>query len=704
MKRIPSTYLLLLLLALLIRAAGAAPAGAAEWYDGWQLEEGVSQANVILVARVASIGQSTVVQGAKTDTVLREYRFRPVSRLKGLFERDELSLSSTDMTSLQEYADAPPLVREGEYRLLMLIQQPEFTGCVGASQGMSTFSQRIPLLTGPDDPIVATAETLLRASEVRSRRERAELVVATLGSANGAAAAPLIASLRRRPAIAAQIPAAFDAMTRLAESDSPALRDMALAALRDLLQWHAVSSGHESLERASAILRNRLAADRPATISRIAATQALGRLISRGVQREASVAALLAELEKAPTHAERAGAAEALTAAGGSAVAAAVLKALGQLPLDHDPGQEAMYIRAALQLDRARAIELLVARLEQANLAQQSIAVEARLLGEADAAEGIPALLAAAEHGLGTPDDHYAVAEACAKLADERAVPLMARWLRSADSRLQWMALDALEAINTPAAALDLGMLVRAEQHLPFKLRLARLAARQGRADLYALASEHLADADQTIAAALVLSALNDPRAAPQLTRLFRQTLDRRWRGAALTGLVALNDAETKAEILTILADERHPLIANAAAAVGLSSDPELLTALAPLIESRGAHVAAAALIAVRRYHGRVRTAPRGLAAASTAPLAPAQSGPDIPPETRERLAAALHRVLLDPFADANVRQEAYWTARVLGGEEYRAALKELADQTEMESSGLLQFIEADLYGEGATL
>src|SRR5438105_10998845 len=98
-------------------------ASAQEGFEGWNLEPGVGQAHLVMVARVASISQLTVVEGAKTDVSLREYRFQPIRKLAGIFQRDQLSMTAADLgLPAEDGASAPPL-KEGEYRLLILAQQ-----------------------------------------------------------------------------------------------------------------------------------------------------------------------------------------------------------------------------------------------------------------------------------------------------------------------------------------------------------------------------------------------------------------------------------------------------------------------------------------------------------------------------------------------------------------------------------------------------
>src|SRR5947209_12148359 len=123
-------------------------ASAQDGFEGWHLEPSVGQAHLVMVARVASISQVTVVEGAKTDTALREYRFQPIRRLKGLFQRDQLSMTAADLGCPPDDATQAPPLKEGEFRLLILAQPPgRSMGCVAAAPGATTFAERVPLLT-----------------------------------------------------------------------------------------------------------------------------------------------------------------------------------------------------------------------------------------------------------------------------------------------------------------------------------------------------------------------------------------------------------------------------------------------------------------------------------------------------------------------------------------------------------------------------
>src|SRR5436309_974461 len=103
------------LLAAAVFAPACRAASAPEEFQGWDLEPGVGQAHLVMVARVASVGSLTVVEGAKTDVAIREYRFEPIRRLKGLFQRDQLSMTASDLgCPADDRALACPL-KEGEF-------------------------------------------------------------------------------------------------------------------------------------------------------------------------------------------------------------------------------------------------------------------------------------------------------------------------------------------------------------------------------------------------------------------------------------------------------------------------------------------------------------------------------------------------------------------------------------------------------------
>ncbi|HEV3341181.1 MAG TPA: hypothetical protein VG125_12515, partial [Pirellulales bacterium] len=301
--------------------------------------------------------------------------------------------------------------------------------------------------------------------------------------------------------------------------------------------------------------------------------------------------------------------------------------------------------------------------------------------------------------------DRYRIAWALGRLGDDRAVPVLVGWLRGADYQLKEFALTALENIDSAAAAREARPLVKSEAHLPYKLRLARLLARHELADGYALATEHLADDGEMGQAALVLVALDDPRTAHDLHEIVAARPDRRWHAAALAGLAAIGDPAARRQLLEILADDRHPLAADAAEAVGLSADAELLLPLAALVRSRNRQISLSSLIALRRFLSGVRSSPLGLVAVNGPDEDSDRAGADevksraaaeLPAATRAALAEAVASLAVDAYVEAGVRQEALAVARLLGGEGYTRLLSDLADQAELEGTPLLAAVQAE--------
>jgi hypothetical protein len=248
--------------------------------------------------------------------------------------------------------------------------------------------------------------------------------------------------------------------------------------------------------------------------------------------------------------------------------------------------------------------------------------------------------------------------------------------------------------------------LLKSEAHLAYKLRLARLLARHELADGYALATEHLADVEHTADATLVLAAMGDPRTSKDLSAILAARPDRRWHAAALAGLAAIGDAAARRQLLVILADDRHPLAADAAEAAGLSADAELLLPLTTLVRSRNKHIALASLVALRRFFSGVRSSPRGLAAVNMSIGDPAvaelgerdvvRPASDVPAQTRAAFAAAVALIVVDAYVEPDIRHAALAVARLLRGERYTELLSALADQAELEGTPFLAEVESE--------
>ena len=671
---------------------------AQEGFEGWHLEPGVAQAHLVLVVRVASISKVTVIEGTKTDVALREYRFQPIRRLKGIFQRDQLSMTTHDLGCRADDAALAPELKEGEYRLLILTQQQGQTwGCVSAAPGATTFAQRVPLLKGPDDPLVAVVETLIQVADSRSRRERATLLVKRLEGANGLAAVPLLSSLHLRSDWVATDERALPALTKLARDPATAVRSAALEVLRDMLASRLPPSDPRQLEGVAEALREVLESDEPITHVRLVALEALDHLLALKPDVAWARGLLIAQLTAAKTHAERAAAATALSRIAHPQSVTAILDVLAKLPLDETPAREAVYARAVLRLDRAGTERILLARLERSMRARQSLEAEIEFLGRIRSKDSLLHLLTAAGQPTVAHVDRHRTAWALGRLGDDRAVPVLTGWMRGEDHQLKEISLTALETLDSKIAAHEARPLLKSEAHLPYKLRIARLLARHEIADGYSLATEHLADISHTAEATLVLAALEDARTLKELSAILAARPDRRWHAAALTGLAATGDAPARRQLLAILGDDRNPLAVDAAEAVGLAGDADLLAPLATLVQSRNKRLALASLVALRRFYTGVRTSPRGLAAIDLDDNEVRQPLIDVPAKTRDAIFTAVAALVLDAYVDLDVRQEAFAVAKLLRGDRYAKLLTDVADQAELEGSPLLASVEAEM-------
>ena len=116
-------------------------------------------------------------------------------------------------------------------------------------------------------------------------------------------------------------------------------------------------------------------------------------------------------------------------------------------------------------------------------------------------------------------------------MADPKLVPVLAALIDPANLQVRWMALDALQKINTPEAARAAWPHLAEEADLTRKLRLAEFIGRYGYRGGYPYAIEHLSDPNLRDLAVDALAAIREPRAIPELRDLAaeqRPRLERR--------------------------------------------------------------------------------------------------------------------------------------------------------------------------------
>lgn len=637
-----------------------------EWFAGWTMESRVARAQLVMVARVSSVSPISVIHGAKADTNLREYRFQPVSVLKGVFTRPELSMTDTDLGLPAPDANADAPLKADEHILLILSRSRGRSTfcCVALPRGTNEPRQLIPRLAGLDDPIVAMTQTMIRISQASSRQQRAKLSIDELGQTKGPAYVPLLLSLVSRGDWI-QSTAAAKLLADLTVHKSPAISTAATSVVSRVLTFDATIPKAARTVLASA-LQTKLNSNGLPTALRSDALKGLGHLGEFGRQEEWVSQLLVDHLQNAQTHAERGGAAAALQQLRNPATADIVLKTLQALPLDEPPAREAVYIEAAVSLARTNASPVLLERLKKKLAGVHAATSEIRRLGQLQYREAIPALLQAARDGK--HNDEVQIADAFAVIKDERAIVVLADWLKSTNSKTRSAAMRALDAIDSPAIVDAIQQRFRSESDLSVKLHMATVLGRHGVGDGYDLAMEHLADAGMTTLASKALAAIKDDRTSGQLWASLNNGHDTEWAGAALQGLAALGDAKVAVRLEKILADNRSPLLPAAISAAAVLGDPSLIPSVTPHLLSRNDKTALGSMSTIKALAAAVQEK---------------QSNVD----SLEQAGAALIEVLNNPDIHVNQRKAALSTLEALKDSRLAAAKKRLADDAFLENS-----------------
>src|SRR5205823_14649187 len=68
-----------------------------EWFRGLDLERAAGNADLILVVRVAEVGELKITFGGKAERTDQQFKFEPVRTLKGVFTRDALLLTNQEL-------------------------------------------------------------------------------------------------------------------------------------------------------------------------------------------------------------------------------------------------------------------------------------------------------------------------------------------------------------------------------------------------------------------------------------------------------------------------------------------------------------------------------------------------------------------------------------------------------------------------------
>jgi HEAT repeat protein len=566
---------------LLAGLCAAGPAEAREeWYRGLDLEP-AAHADLILVARVAEVGEQKMIFGGKAERVTFQIKFEPLRTLKGVFTRDTLSLMSDDLGNFDE----PSALEKGQVRLLLLGRSGRGYANVN---NRGNLDQSVPPLDGQNDPLLDTVKVLIAVVQQHDRDKKVSLLLDGLREAKGASAVPLLLALQRRGLLAAQTKGASEAVTRHLADDSPAVRDAAAGTLRALLAGDYLDQ-KDLRERAVASLAALLGRDDLPLDVRLTALEGLGTAGAPALANNAAAAQLKIDRPR-DTFAERAA---VLHGVGELKIAnqrEAVATLLEALPLDAPFDVQWAAGLALIRLDADSAQKLLLSRLRKKSARGIGIQGDIPLLSELPKALAAAALLDVfkldLQHG-----EKAAFARAAARVADARLVPALSGMLNPRRPDLRWQAIEALLKIDTDAAAEAVRPHLKEEENLDRKLVLAAFLGKHGLRDGYPYAMEHLSEPGLVEHAVAALAAIREPKAVPVLRDILKTSNDTTWNSAAIRALGALGEKEFAPRFLEIVQDLKDPLAPAALIALADLGEVKVLPKVREGLASRNQQI-----------------------------------------------------------------------------------------------------------------
>ncbi len=569
-------------MALLTALTGARPAQAREeWYRGLDLEP-AAQADLILVARIAEIGEQKTVYGGKAERVSVQLTFTPVRTLKGVFTRDALLLTSDDLGGFDEVSS----FEKGQLRLLLLGRNGRGYANVNRR---GSLDQSVPPLKDQNDPLLDTVKVLIAVGQQHDRQKRVDLLVDGLRGAKGAGAVPLLIALSRRRLLAAQTQGALAEVTNHLAEDSPAVREAAAGELGAMLGIDYLDQ-KGLRESAVSALAELLGRDDLSLGVRLTALQGLGAAGAPALANKAAAAQLKIDRPR-DTFAERGA---VLTGVGELKAVAqrdAVAALLEALPLDAPYELQWAAGLALIRLEPAAAQKQLLARLRKKSALGIGIAPDISLLAELPKESAAAALLDVVKLDL-QHNEQLTFAGVAAQVADPRLVPALAAMLSPRRPDLRWQALDALGKIDTDAAANAALPHLKEEEDLRRKLILAAFLGRHGLRDGYPYAMEHLSEPGLVEEAVAALAAIRDPRTVPLLRDILKTSNDTTWNSAAIRALGALGEKEFAPQFLEIVQDLKNPLAPAALLALADLGETKAMPKVREGLSSRNEHIA----------------------------------------------------------------------------------------------------------------
>jgi len=552
------------------------------------LEPAVAQAELILAVRLVDVSETKIVHGGRNIEITEQYRFEPVRVLKGIFARESLLLTGQDL-GIYRFAESSDRLNRGQLMLVLLGRQGQsYFNCNGAR----TLAQSIPRLASKEDPLLTTVEALISMTRKRDRAERVTLLRDGLKSATARSVAPLLLSMKRRALPASQIAGVGEAILPHLNDRSPAVREVAALTLGAIFD---ASPADRAQPRAEFVKSLVAALDGAGAVvaARVAMIEAIGSAGESALGDDGALARLRVD-RPASTLAELAARLRALGRLRAVAQTQEVAQLYANIPLDAPADVQEAAGQALGQLDPHAAATLISSRLSKKCDALLEVTLEIDLLGRLPAPIAAPELLKAWTRPM-RPQESLAFASACAKVADARLVPAIAMLLDPRQWQIRANAIDCLFKIDTDEAASALWPHLDEETDLPRKLQLIGFLGRHGFRDGYSQAIEHLSQVALREEAVLALAALREPRAIPELRRIWETSNDLSWNAAAIRALARLGQKDITPRLLEIARVPGDPLAPSALIGLGDLRSADALPLVRAALDSRSDEVTIAA-------------------------------------------------------------------------------------------------------------
>jgi hypothetical protein len=552
------------------------------------LEPAVAQAELILAVRLVDVTETKIVQGGRNIQITEQYRFEPVRVLKGIFARESLLLTGQDL-GIYRFADSSDRLTRGQLMLVLLGRQGQnYFNCNDAP----TLGQSIPRLASKEDPLLTSVDVLISMTRKRDRTERVTLLRDGLKSAIGRSAAPLLLSMSRRALPASQIAGVGEAILPHLNERSPTVREIAALTLRAILDASPTNQAQPQAEFVKSLVAA-LDGAGAAVATRVAIIEAIGSAGESAHKDDGALARLRVD-RPASTLAELAARLRALGRLRAVVQTREVAQVYANLPLDAPADVQEAAGHALCQLDPHAAATQISSRLSKKSEALMEVMLEIDLLGRLPTAIAAPELLKAWNRTMG-PQESLAFANACAKVADARLVPAVSMLLDPRQWQIRANAIDCLYKIDTDEAASALWPHLDEETDLSRKLQLIGFLGRHGFRDGYSQAIEHLSQAALREESVLALAALREPRAVPELRRIWETSNDLAWNAAAIRALARIGQRDIIPRLLEIAKVPGDPLAPSALIGLGDLRSADALPLVREALDSRSDEMTIAA-------------------------------------------------------------------------------------------------------------